>query len=66
MRVAFLAAKGSRSGLWSRDALNRLHSRHDAYPLKLFEHQQIRIPRHDQIGLCGQRTSQHRIIIDIA
>jgi hypothetical protein len=64
--VAFLAAKENCFILWSREAPDRLRGRHDAYPVKLFEHEQVIVSRHNQIGLGGQRTSQHGIIIGIA
>jgi len=44
------------------DQLHRLSRRYYAYLLKLFEHEQVILSRHGQIGLCGQRTSQHGII----
>lgn len=67
MREHYTACQGNRRHLpqGAGDALDRLRSRHDAYSLKLFEHKQIRIARHDQIGLRGQRTSEYSIVIRV-
>ena len=52
-------------GSSARDNRQRLGRRHDPHAVEALQIEQMRVPRHNQICLSRQRTSEHMVIIRV-